>query len=136
MMKYFDINRIWSYLAAGCISFFEPLVAILLWMFIFVIADMLSGMYASLKEGNHLESRKMQKTVSKVIMYSTCVILLHAIDVYMLTVIDCGLAKGGSTIICGIELYSMLENFYRATGNKVFKMLTTFTLNKIGVDKP
>lgn len=135
-MKYFDINRIWSYIGAGFIAFFEPLVVILLWMFIFVIADMLSGMYASLKEGKHLESRKMQKTVSKVIMYSTCVILLHSIDVYMLTLFDCGLAKGGSTIICGIELYSMLENFYRATGNKVFKMLTTFTLNKIGIDKP
>ena len=136
MIKYCSIDRIWSYIAASIFSFFEPVGAILLWMFIFVVADMLSGMYVSLKEGSHLESRKMQKTVIKLIMYSVCVILLQGIDVYMLTIIDCGLAKGGSTIICGIELYSILENFYRATGNKVFKILTTFTLNKIGIDKP
>lgn len=131
MMKYFSIDRIWSYISAALLSFFEPIGVVLLWMFVFILADMLSGMYASLKEGKHLESHKMQKTVAKTIMYSTCVILLHAIDSYMLTIADCGLAKGGSTIICGIELYSILENFYRATGNRVFKMLTTFVLTKI-----
>lgn len=136
MMKYFSINRIWSYLGAAILSFFEPIGTVLLWMFVFILADMLAGMYASLKEGKHLESHKMQKTIVKTVMYSTCVILLHAIDSYMLTIANCGLAKGGSTIICGIELYSILENFYRATGNKVFKALTTFTLNKIGIDKP
>lgn len=130
-MKFFSIDRIWSYIAAALLSFFEPIGAILLWMFVFIVADMLSGMYASLREGSHLESRKMYKTVVKTVMYSTCVILLHAIDTYMLTLADCGLAKGGSTIICGIELYSILENFYRATGNRVFKMLTTFVLTKI-----
>lgn len=73
----------------------------------------------------------MQKTIVKVITYSTSVILLHGLDTYMMTFMDCGLAKIGATIICGIELYSILENFYRATGNVVFRALTTFTLSKI-----
>lgn len=137
-MKYLNIDRFWSYLGASAIAFFEPITAVLVWVFIFVLADMISGMYASLKEGKHLESRKMQKTVIKTIMYSSCIILLHGIDTYMVTIMDCGFAKTGSAIICGIELYSIFENFYRATGNKVFKILTTFTLNKIkdktGVD--
>jgi phage-related holin len=130
-MKYLDLDRIWSYMGAAMIAFFEPITAVLVWMFIFILADMVSGMFASLREGKHLESHKMQKTVMKVIMYSTCIILMHGIDTYMITIADCGFAKIGSTIICGIELYSILENFYRATGNKVFKVLTTFTLNKI-----
>ena len=137
-MKYLDIDRIWAYLGAALLGFFEPIYVILLWMFIFILADMVSGMYASLKEGKILESHKMQKTVIKSITYSTSVILLHGIDMYMLTIMDCGLARIGATIICGIELYSILENFYRATGNIVFKALTTFTLDKIkektGVD--
>ena len=137
-MKYLDIDRIWAYLGAALLGFFEPIYVILLWMFIFILADMVSGMYASLKEGKILESHKMQKTVVKSITYSTSVILLHGIDMYMLTIIDCGLARIGATIICGIELYSILENFYRATGNVVFKVLTTFVLKKtnteLGVD--
>lgn len=130
-MKYLDLDRIWSYIGAALIGFFEPVGVVLLWMFIFILADMGAGMYASLKEGVHLESHKMQKTVIKVITYSTSVILLHSIDTYMMTFLDCGLAKIAATIICGIELYSILENFYRATGNVVFKVLTTFTLKKI-----
>ena len=130
-MKYLDADRIWSYLIMALASFFEPVGVVLLWMLIFVLVDMLSGMYASLKEGRHLESHKMQKTIIKVITYSTSVILLHGLDAEIITFMDCGLAKFGATIICGIELYSVLENFYRATGNKVFKILTTFTLNKI-----
>lgn len=137
-MKYLDIDRIWAYLGAALIGFFEPIYVVLLWMFIFILADMVSGMYASLKEGKILESHKMQKTVVKTITYSTSVILLHGIDMYMLTIMDCGLARIGATIICGIELYSILENFYRATGNVCFKVLTQFTLGKIkektGVD--
>ena len=130
-MKYLDLDRIWSYSIAAMVSFFEPVGVVLLWMLIFVLADMFAGMYASLKEGRHLESHKMQKTIVKVITYSTSVILLHGLDTYMMTFMDCGLAKIGATIICGIELYSILENFYRATGNVVFRALTTFTLSKI-----
>ena len=130
-MKYFSLNRIWAYIAASLLGFFEPIYVVLLWMFIFILADMFAGMYASLKEGKHLESNKMQKTVIKTITYSTSVILLHGIDSYMLTFGDCGLARVGATIICGIELYSILENFYRATGNDVFRVLTQFTLKKL-----
>ena len=130
-MKYLDLDRIWSYSIAAMVSFFEPVGVVLLWMLIFVLADMFAGMFASLKEGRHLESHKMQKTIVKVITYSTSVILLHGLDTYMMTFMDCGLAKIGATIICGIELYSILENFYRATGNVVFRALTTFTLSKI-----
>lgn len=130
-MKYLDLDRIWSYLIAAIATFFEPVSVVLLWMLIFILADMFAGMYASLKEGKHLESHKMQKTIVKVITYSTSIILLHGLDTYMITFADCGLAKFGATIICGIELYSILENFYRATGNEVFRILTKFTLKKI-----
>lgn len=130
-MKYFSLDRLWSYLIASIGAFFEPLGVVLLWMLIFIMADMFAGMYASLKEGKHLESHKMQKTIVKIITYSTSIILLHGLDTYMITFIDCGLAKIGATIICGIELYSILENFYRATGNEVFRVLTKFTLKKI-----
>lgn len=130
-MKYFSLDRLWSYLIASIGAFFEPLGVVLLWMLIFIMADMFAGMYASLKEGKHLESNKMQKTIVKIITYSTSIILLHGLDTYMITFIDCGLAKIGATIICGIELYSILENFYRATGNEVFRVLTKFTLKKI-----
>lgn len=137
-MKIFDINKIWSYVLTATIGFLEPISVLFLWLLIFLMVDFITGIYASLVEGNYVTSQKMQRTVVKFIMYATSVFLLHGIDVYMLPFVDLYMARIGCTLICGIELYSIFENMYRVTGNDVFRILTQFTLKKIeqqtGVD--
>lgn len=130
-MKYFDIDRTWAYIVASVISFFEPINALILWVLIFILVDMITGVWAAYKEGDIITSHGLQKTIIKFLMYSTSIILLQGIDMYMLTFVECYLAKIGCTIICGIELYSVFENCYRITGNEVFKILTQFTSKKI-----
>lgn len=130
-MKYLDLDRIWSYIIASVIGFFEPINTLILWVLIFILVDMITGIWASITEGKFITSHGLQKTVIKFLMYSTAVILLQGIDVYMLTFLECYLAKIGCTLICGIELYSVFENCYRITDNDVFRVLTTFTLKKI-----
>lgn len=138
MNKVFDADKIWAYLIVSSIGFLEPLGVLMLWFLIFVACDMVTGITASVKERQIITSHGLQRTVVKFLMYAMTIVLLNAIDVYMLVVAHLGLAKIGATIICGIELYSILENCYRITGNKVFKVLTQFTLKKIedstGVD--
>lgn len=130
-MKIFDINKIWSYALMATMGFLEPISVLFLWLLIFILVDFITGIYASLIEGNYVTSQKMQKTVVKFIMYATSVFLLHGIDIYMLPFVDLYIARIGCTIICGIELYSIFENMYRVTGNEVFRILTQFTLKKI-----
>ena len=130
-MKYLDLNRIWSYSLAAVIGFLEPISTLILWLLIFIIVDLITGIHASLTEGKIITSHGLQRTVLKFLMYSVSVILLEGIDTYMLTFADCYLSKIGCTLICGIELYSVFENCYRITGNEVFKILTQFTLKKI-----
>lgn len=138
MVKIFDIHKIWSYLIASVLSFFEPIGVTILWVLIFILSDMVSGIYASFCRGEKITSNKMQRTVIKFLMYTGSIILLEGLDVYMVTFADLNLAQIGATIICGIELYSIFENCYKATGNIVFKALTQFTSRKIkdntGVD--
>jgi len=138
MVKIFDTHKIWSYLIASILSFFEPIGVTILWMLIFILSDMASGIYASFCRGEKITSHKMQRTVIKFLMYTGSIILLEGLDVYMVTFADLNLAQIGATIICGIELYSIFENCYKATGNIVFKALTQFTSRKIkdntGVD--
>jgi len=130
-MKYFDIDRLWAYVTACVISFFEPINTLILWVLIFILVDMITGICAAYKEGQIITSHGLQRTIVKFLMYSISVILLQGIDAYMLTFVNCYLAKIGCTIICGIELYSIFENCYRITGNDVFKVLTQFTCKKI-----
>lgn len=133
MNKVFDLDKVWAYLIVSSLGFLEPLSVLMLWFLIFVACDMVTGIAASIKERIIITSHGLQRTVVKFLMYSMTIVLLHAIDVYMLIVAHLGLAKIGATIICGIELYSILENCYRITGNEVFKVLTQFTLK--GIEK-
>ena len=138
MVKIFDIDKIWSYLLASCLSFFEPIGVTILWMLIFIFSDMITGIYAAICKKQKITSHKMQRTVVKFLMYSGAIILLEGFDIYLISFANLNLAQIGATIICGIELFSIFENCYKATGNVVFKVLTTFTSQKIkdntGVD--
>lgn len=131
MVKIFDIDKVWAYLMAGFLSFFEPIGVTIIWMLIFILADMATGIYAAYCKGIIISSHKMQRTIVKFLMYGGAIVLLHGFDVYMVTFASLNLAQIGATIICGIELYSIFENCYKATGNVVFKILTQFTCNKI-----
>lgn len=131
MHKIFDIDKIWAYIASSLMAFFEPIEILVLWMLIFIISDMITGIHASLTEGKPIQSCKMQKTVHKFLLYAMTIILLEGLDRYLFDLMDLHLANIGATIICGIELWSIMENCYRITGNRVFKLLTQFTLKRI-----
>lgn len=130
-MKFFDIHRIWSYMIASILGFLEPIGVLILWSLIFILSDMATGIYAAYCKGEKITSHKMQRTVVKFLMYTSSIMLLEGLDVYFITFVDLNLARIGATIICGIELYSIFENCYKATGNIVFKVLTQFTSKKI-----
>lgn len=130
-MKYITLDRLWAYIIASLIGFFEPIWVLILWMLYFILADMFTGIYAAYCKGEKITSHKMQRTVIKFLMYGCTIVLLEGFDKYLITLVDCGLSKIGATIICGIELYSIFENCYKATGNVVFKVLTQFTKTKL-----
>lgn len=131
MQKIFAADKIWAYLFSAFIGFCEPLSVLMMWFLIFIMCDMITGISAAIKERQIITSHGLQRTIVKFVMYAMTIVLLESIDKYMMTWASFGLAKIGATIICGIELYSILENCYRITGNQVFKVMTQFTLKKI-----
>ena len=131
MEKIFDIHKIWAYCITSFMAFMEPLWVLMLWFFIFISCDFITGISASIKERKPVTSNAMSRTIKKLLMYTMVIVLVHAIDKDMLVMVDLGLAKICATIICGIELFSILENCYRLTGNYVFKVLTLAALKKI-----
>lgn len=136
--KICDINKAWAYMICISYGFFEQLGTLLFWLFAFVIVDLISGIIASLKAGKYMTSEGMRKTIAKLVCYLLVVILTQAISVYMLDYQK--MTKLICAILCGIELYSIFENFYKITGHRSFKILTQFTLvtleNKTGVKMP
>lgn len=118
-------------ITSGILGFFASIWVFVLWMFIFVMFDLISGCMAAKKRGEKLESRKLRQTVNKLVWYFTAILLAQALDVKILHFVEIYLANMTAAIICGVELYSVLENAYTITGNRVFWMLTQFTCKKI-----
>ncbi len=125
--------------AVGSIGgFFMGAASLVCAMVVFVIADLITGVAAAKKRGEILRSRKLKRTVDKITWYALAIVLCHVLDGGILTFVDLHLAAFAAAIICGVELYSVLENAYSITGNRVFWLLTQFTTKKIegatGVD--
>lgn len=115
----------------GIIGFFSPLYVLVIWMLMFVCADLITGLWSAKKNKILWTSDKLRKTVSKTTLYTMVIVLLHAIDVQILPFSGLELARVATSIICAIELYSILENAYKITDCRVFYILTQFTLKKI-----
>lgn len=129
IQKICDLNKIWAYLFCLVYSFFQPVGALILWLFLFVFIDLVTGVWASLIECHFMTSSGLRKTIVKFFFYFLTITLVEGIDKHM--VCWGGMSKIVSAVLCGIELYSILENFYRITGHRSFKILTQFTVKKI-----
>ena len=118
-------------LMGAVMSFMAPIQVFIIWMLIFVGVDLVSGILAAKKRGEKLESKKLRATINKMTWYFMFIVLAQGLDIHVVPWIDMHLASMVSAIICGVELYSVLENAYSITGNRVFYMLTQFTVKKI-----
>ena len=127
--KVCDVNKIWAYMICSIYSFMEPVSTLLFWLFIFVFTDLITGIICSLKNGKYMTSEGLRKTVIKLTCYLLAITLTNAISVYMLDWLD--FTKFMAALLCGIELYSIFENFYKITGHRSFKILTQFTIKTI-----
>lgn len=136
-MKWQDIKdrlmteKILYGLGGAVVSFLAPIETFIVWMLIFVMIDLVSGVWAAKRRHEKLESKKLGATLNKMVWYFTAIVMAQALDVKIIPYIDLHLASLTTAIICGFNLYSVLENAYTITGNTVFWALTQFTTKKI-----
>jgi phage-related holin len=122
------------------IAYFTPIAEMILVMLIFLLLDTISGIWASLKTGQKLESHKLRKTVYKIIWYTIAVMLSWMMEkTFTLTWTNL------ASLVCGfitfVELKSIFENITRITNEPVFlkilkiiKRKSTEAINEIGED--
>jgi len=108
------------------IAYFTPIREIVHVMLIFLAIDTISGVWASLKTKEKLESRKLSKTVFKFLWYTVAVMLAWMME----TTFSLGWANLASItggFICFVELKSIFENITRITDEPIFmKILKIF----------
>ena len=125
------MSKFFYCIGSAIAGFFAPIQMLIVWTAVFVLIDLVSGVWAAKKRGELLTSRKLRKTIDKIAWFSLAIVLAFILDVKILTFAALYLANGTAGLCCGTELYSIFENAYQITGNNVFWMLTQFTNKKI-----
>ncbi|MEI7723476.1 MAG: phage holin family protein [Bacteroidota bacterium] len=115
-------NSLLTKVAILFISYFAPISEMIHVMLIFLLFDTVSGIWASIKEGNAIESHKLRKTVLKFLWYTVAVMaawmMEHTFDLTWVR-----LASLTAGFICFVELKSMFENITRITNEPIFKRI-------------
>ena len=111
-------------------SYFAPIWSIILVTCFFILIDTVLGTKVSLSNGGKLESRKLRKTINKLgnaILIITC---CHLMDVEVLTSVNAHLVEAFSGIVCGVELWSMIESLQSLNPTGPWKVFSKFIKSK------
>lgn len=126
------------------LSLFAPVTPLVLCALIFVMIDFVMGILAGRKRAArqhkdwYFSSDKAWKTVIKL----TCIVvgigMCHLIDTQILDFMNLHLAKLFTGMVCGIEMWSYLENAVEISDAPVFRSLQKYVGKKmkdeVGID--
>jgi hypothetical protein len=121
-----SLQSLLTKIAILLIAYFTPIAEMVHVMLIFLALDTISGIWASLKAGQKLESHKLRKTVYKFLWYTVAVMVSWMMEkTFEMTWSHLSALTSG--FICFVELKSIFENITKITGDPVFmRILKTF----------
>lgn len=109
------------------VAVFAPAKAMLLTALVLVVADLVTGMWASLKAGESLSSAKLKTSVLKIVVYELAIGLGYLAQAHLT-----GEAIPVASIVSGFvgltEMLSVTENLNRISGGTLLSGLVN-TLN-------
>lgn len=121
----------------GVFSFFAPVQSLVVCALVFIAIDFITGVMASRKRARKnktpwgFESAKAWNTVAKVVFVTAGIVLAWLIDTYILHFMSLRLANLFTGFVCGVELWSYLENAAEISQHPVFRWLKKFMKKKI-----
>jgi len=124
------LPRIKELLEAGMISLFAifaPIQSQLVTTVVLIAVDLVTGIMAARKRGEPISSSALRRTISKIFVYETAVMISYVTEHYMVPDL-LPLVKMASTMIAVVELRSIYENLNSISGEQLLKTL----IDKVG----
>ena len=121
-------NHFIAGLLISLLGYLAPVQDVVLVMALVVFFDMVTGIWASFKEGRGIKSRRLTKTGVKIFLYAMIVYLLFCVDKEMGMF---ELHKAVAWLIVGFELWSILENAARITDHRIFRILRRYMEDRV-----
>lgn len=115
-------------LLVSILSFFIPIVPLLLLVGLFILSDTILGVWAAKKRGEKITSRKLGNIIPKMLLYQGAVIIGYTLDKLLLEEfimlvfnIDMMVTKLIAMTLIFIETLSLNENIECISGKNIFK---------------
>ncbi len=104
------------------VAVLAPIQSVIISVGVLVFADAITGIWASIKNGQGFNSAALRRTVSKLLIFQLCIITGFLVEQYLIgSIIPITKIIGG--LIGLVELTSILENANKITGTNLFKLL-------------
>lgn len=127
-----------SGVAAGIAALFAPIGPMVGCTLVFIGIDFVTGTAAdrvmTRREGStwHFESRKAWRTVVKLALALTAIVMAWLIDSWVFGHTEPQVARIFTGFACGVELWSFLENAAQLSDAPIFKLLRRYVVRRIG----
>jgi len=115
-------------LSVSILTFFVPIIPLLLLVGLFILSDTILGVWAANKRGEKITSRKLGNMVPKMLLYQGSVIIGYMLDVWLLGEfvnfvfsVDMLITKLIAMTLIFIESLSLNENIESITNKNIFK---------------
>lgn len=115
-----------------------PVTPLIASAMLFISVDFLTGILASRAEAKragevwHLQSRKAWRTVSKAGFVALAIVMMWIIDSTILGFMSLNLVNIFTGFVCGVELWSFIENAARISGAPLFEWISRWIKRRIG----
>jgi phage-related holin len=115
-----------------------PVTPLIASAMLFITIDFITGVLASRAEAKragevwHLQSRKAWRTVSKAGFVALAIVMMWIIDSTILGFMSLNLVNIFTGFVCGVELWSFIENAARISGAPLFEWISRWIKRRIG----
>lgn len=115
-----------------------PITPLIASAMLFITIDFITGVLASRAEAKragevwHLQSRKAWRTVSKAGFVALAIVMMWIIDSTILGFMSLNLVNIFTGFVCGVELWSFIENAARISGAPLFEWISRWIKRRIG----
>lgn len=124
-------------LCASAAGLLAPVPSLICCSLAFIAVDFLTGIAASRKRARRqgrlwaFESAKAWRTVHKLVLVTLGILLTWLLDRFILPFASLHLANLFTGFVCGVEMWSYLENAAEISEHPLFRKLQNFMKQKI-----
>lgn len=133
------LSKYVSGLIAALAALLCPITPLIITASLFIAIDFVTGIFASYTAAKssgqrwRLKSRKAWRTVYKLCFVVTGIVMTWLVDSYVLDFMELNLAKLFTGFVCGVELWSFVENAATISHSRLFEWLGQWIKRKLNI---